>query len=422
MLRRTRLPTMMGELDTGELQQLKRCLRDLVALAALPATWTGKSIEDIAALSAEVLLATLRLDFVSVSLLGNNVAPSCHVRFGGRHTPADPKEMIRQFTKYTDAAVCDEPASIPDPAGHGNLRLLKLAIGHQGQFGYVASASHLDHFPDRYERLLLEVCVNQTATALKEACLVAELRESNAALRRSNEDLAQYAYAASHDLQEPLRTVSIYAQLLDKRYRGRFDVDADAIIQEVVSSARRMEHLIRDLLSHAKLNALDDEPRNAVDTAGIVRAALEDLRQSILETEASVTTGTLPVVIGSASQLRELFQNLIGNALKYRRDQESPRVHVSAVRQGPDWLFVVEDNGQGFDQRYAEKIFGVFTRLHGKEVPGTGVGLAICKKIVERHGGRIWAESSAGQGARFYFTLPGGDIQPTSLAPIAPIH
>ncbi len=402
----------MGAVDTGEIRQLKRCVRDLVALTALPATWTGKSADEIGALAAEVLLATLRLDFVCVSIRNDDLAPSTHVRFGNRHSEPDRKEITRRFADYVDAEY-DTPTPVPDPLGHGSLRLVTLAIGHQGQFGHVTSVSHLEHFPDTYERLLLEVCVNQTATALKEARLVAELRESNTALRRSNEHLAQYAYAASHDLQEPLRMVTVYTQWLDRRYRGKLDGDGDAIILQIVSSAKQMEQLIRDLLSHAKLDTLDEE-RNEIRIADIVKAALEDLHEAVIEAKASVSTGTLPVLMGSESQLRDLFQNLIGNALKYRRDELSARVHITAVQQGPDWLFSVEDNGQGFDQQYAEKIFGVFTRLHGKEVPGTGMGLAICKRIVERHGGRIWAESSVGQGSKFYFTLPAGDLVTTT--------
>ena len=398
---------MTGHAPADELQQLRRCLRDLVALTALPATWTGKAPDEIAALAADVLLATLRLDAVFILLEGMQATPSVRLRLSGQQNIGAPAEEVsRLFVGYVQTAALNTPASIPALQGQGSVRAIVLPIGHQRQFGCVLAASHLPHFPDEYERLLLEVCVNQTATALKEAHLVAELRESNAALRRSNDDLAQYAYAASHDLQEPLRTIVVYTQILDRRYRDQLDSSAEETISRVISSARRMEQLIRDLLSHSRLSSATEETAAPVETAHVVRMALEDLHEAVAETGASVTTGPLPLVLGDASQLRELFQNLIGNAVKYRRSGEPPCIHIHAEQDGPEWRFTVRDNGQGFDPKYADQIFRVFTRLHGKEVPGTGMGLAICKKIVERHGGRIWAESSAGNGAAFHFTLP----------------
>lgn len=403
-----------------ELQQLRRCVRDLVALTALPASWTGKTPEQIARLAAEIMLATFRLDLVCVWLnKGSDIcsSPTVHVHLNGQQKPVhQPEELNRQLIEYMEAAVMNTALAISDPTGqHSRLQAIVLPIGHQGQFGCAMAASHLDQFPDAYELLLLEVCVNQTATALKEATLIAALRESNAELRRSNEDLAQYAYAASHDLQEPLRTIAVYTQLLDRRYSGKLGDTADETIKQIVGSARRMEQLIRDLLSHSRLSAVGVDSNAIVDTTAVVRLALDDLHEAVAETNASVTINDLPSVMGEASQLRELFQNLIGNAIKYRAE-DPPQIHIGAVKRDGEWHFTVTDNGQGFDLKYADQIFRVFTRLHSKQVPGTGIGLAICKKIVERHGGRIWAESCAGQGATFNFTLP--DTEHGSVASV----
>ena len=401
-------PQPFGEADAGELQQLRRCLRDMVSLAALPASWTGKGTEEIASLAAEVLLATLRLDVACISLHGGTDKPSFHVRLSGSEDHGLPAEDLnRQLADHLQGAAVNTPMALPNPAGEGALQALVLPIGRQGQFGFALAASHLPHFPNPFDRVLLEVCANQTAIALKEAHLIEELRESNAALQRSNDDLAQYAYAASHDLQEPMRTVIVYSQLIDRRYKGQLDDAADELIMQVVNSAKRMERLIRDLLSHSRLSGENETAIMApVDTAGVTRAALLDLREAVAETNAAVTTGELPLVSGNASQLRELFQNLLGNAIKYHSPERPPRIHIEAAKQDAEWLFSIKDNGEGFDQRYAETIFGIFARLHGQEVSGTGIGLAICRKVVERHGGRIWAESRAGEGSTFYFTLP----------------
>ncbi|HUQ94362.1 MAG TPA: ATP-binding protein [Bryobacteraceae bacterium] len=390
-----------------ELQQLKRCVRDLVALTALPASWTGKTPEQIARLAAEMMLATFRLEVACVWLKESDIwCPAVHVHLNGQQTVKQPEELNRQLTEFLQTAVMNTALSISDPTGrHPRLQAIVLPIGHHGQFGCAMAASHLDQFPDAYELVLLEVCVNQTATALKEASLIAALRESNAELRRSNEDLAQYAYAASHDLQEPLRTITLYTQLLDRRYSGQLGETADETIKQIVGSAKRMEQLIRDVLSHSRLSAADVDSKTLVDTVTVVRLALDDLHEAVAETNASVTVDKLPSVIAEASQLRELFQNLIGNSIKYRAE-DPPHIHIGAVKRDGEWHFSVTDNGQGFDPKYADQIFRVFTRLHSKQVPGTGMGLAICKKIVERHGGRIWAESCVGQGATFHFTLP----------------
>jgi PAS domain S-box-containing protein len=224
-------------------------------------------------------------------------------------------------------------------------------------------------------------------------------------LARSNEELERFAYIASHDLQEPLRMVASYTQLLARRYRGKLDEDADEFIGYAVSGANRMQQLIRDLLEYSRVGTRGGA-FELVDCGEIVAQVLGDLAAAIGETDATVVTGALPTVRADRSQLRQLFQNLIGNALKYRSDAP-PVVRIDADRKGDEWHFTVRDNGIGIAPEYAERIFVVFQRLHTQaEYPGTGIGLAICKRIVERHGGRIWVESVAGEGTTFHFTLP----------------
>jgi PAS domain S-box-containing protein len=230
-------------------------------------------------------------------------------------------------------------------------------------------------------------------------------KELMAELDRSNKELEQFAYVASHDLQEPLRMVSSYTQLLSKRYKGRLDADADEFIAYAVDGANRMQGLINDLLAYSRVGTLGKvfKPTNC---AAIFKQTLVNLRGAIEQSGAVVDSDMLPTVMADQMQIGQLLQNLIGNAIKYNK-AESPRVHVSAEHEGKDWLISVHDNGIGIDPQYADRIFVVFQRLHSREeYPGTGIGLAICKKIVERHGGHIGMKSHIGSGSTFYFTLP----------------
>jgi light-regulated signal transduction histidine kinase (bacteriophytochrome) len=224
-------------------------------------------------------------------------------------------------------------------------------------------------------------------------------------LERSNRELEQFAYVASHDLQEPLRMVSSYTQLLAKRYHDRLDSDANEFIAYAVGGANRMQRLINDLLAYSRVNTQGRVPK-PVDSHVALGHALANLAAAIEEHQAMVSNDDLPVVNADETQLVQVFQNLIGNALKFRSN-ETPRVHISAERRPGEWLFSVRDNGIGIAPEFHPRLFQIFQRLHGKDVPGTGIGLAQCKRIVERHGGIIWVESEEGQGATFRFTLPG---------------
>jgi signal transduction histidine kinase len=232
-----------------------------------------------------------------------------------------------------------------------------------------------------------------------------QLRLSVAELARSNAELEQFAYVVSHDLQEPLRMVASYVQLLEERYKDQLDSSAREFIAYAVDGATRMKQMIADLLAYSRVGR-NGKPIEVVACEAALGRACADLRASITESAAEISHGPLPSVPGDAAQFTHLFQNLIGNAIKFR-SQAPPRVHVSAERAGEEWVFSVRDNGIGLDPQFADRIFMVFQRLHSHEdYPGTGIGLAIARKIVEHRGGRIWVESEPGKGATFRFTVP----------------
>jgi PAS domain S-box-containing protein len=237
------------------------------------------------------------------------------------------------------------------------------------------------------------------------------LLKTVAELKRSNDELQQFAYVASHDLQEPLRMVASYTQLLAKRYSGRLDADADEFMAYAVNGANRMQGMIRDLLAYSRAGTEGNAPHE-ISSENALQVALVNLQATITESRAVVTHDALPVIVTDENQLVQVFQNLVGNAIKYR-GAATPRVHVSASKNGgQECIFSVRDNGLGIDPRYFEKIFVLFQRLHGQtEFQGTGIGLTICKKIVERLGGRIWVQSQLGSGSTFLFALPDGVVK-----------
>ncbi len=227
-------------------------------------------------------------------------------------------------------------------------------------------------------------------------------------LERSNRELQQFAYAASHDLQEPLRSVSSFMELLARKYRGSLDETAQKYISFAVEGSLRMSALINDLLSYSRVATRGHEFQT-VNMEAVLADAMDNLKSAVEAGDAVVTSDKLPLVRGDRSQLVQLLQNLIANAIKFRKPDVPPRIHVSADRRARDWVFGVHDNGIGIDPRNAERIFVIFQRLHTREeYPGTGMGLAICKRIVERHGGRMWVDSLPGKGASFCFSLPPG--------------
>jgi signal transduction histidine kinase len=232
------------------------------------------------------------------------------------------------------------------------------------------------------------------------------VKERTAGLERSNQDLQQFAFVASHDLQEPLRMVVSYLGLLGKACQGKLDADAQKYMGFAVDGATRMQALIRDLLAYAQVSSQAPVLR-PTRLSEIVSQARYSLLTSIRETGAEITAGPLPELEVDPLKMSLVFQNLLSNAIKFRQPAGKPDIHLEARREGDEWHVSVRDQGIGFDPKYSEKIFGAFQRLHGKgEYPGTGIGLAICKRIIEGHGGRIWAEAAAGAGATFHFTLP----------------
>jgi PAS domain S-box-containing protein len=245
----------------------------------------------------------------------------------------------------------------------------------------------------------------QVRDAERLARLNADLQRSNEVLALTNQDLERFAFIASHDLQEPLRMITAYSQLLIKSFPGEFDSQASAYVDNIVDGTTRMRDLLADLLAYTEIRSRDEETVELVDLNVVLENVRQNLKASIDESGAVVTADRLPVVRAYRAHFQPLFQNLIGNAIKYRSEL-SPRIHVSTQEVEGELRFSVSDNGMGIEPEYHKQIFEVFRRLHGRKIPGTGVGLAICQRVVERYGGRIWVESQSGKGATFFFTLP----------------
>jgi signal transduction histidine kinase len=292
------------------------------------------------------------------------------------------------------------------------LAPVKRVMGRLGLAGTVVFLPMLGLLLWSTMRLKREWAAVQTETAHAKAAEAALLRQAEE-LQRSNADLEQFAYVASHDLQEPLRMVASYCQLLQRRYRDQLDASAGEFIGYAVDGAKRMQELINDLLNYSRVGT-QAKPFELTDCEGVLRQVLVNLKVAVEEARAVITHDPLPTVWGDRVQIQLLVQNLVGNAIKYRGERP-PEVHLAAVQEDGAWRFSVRDNGIGIDPQFADRIFVMFQRLHSREeFAGTGIGLAICKKIVERHGGRIWVESVPGRGSEFFFTcsMQGGPDGP----------
>jgi signal transduction histidine kinase len=262
-----------------------------------------------------------------------------------------------------------------------------------------------EHFFQREEINFLSTLAGQAAGAIHNSLLYEQTRRQANELTRSNTELEQFAYVASHDLQEPLRMITGYTNLLAKRYAGKLDQDADEFMAFAVNGAKRMHVLINDLLSYSRVGT-NARPLTRSNCEETLARTLASLQVAIKESGATITHDDLPIVLADETQIGQLLQNLLGNAIKYR-GKNPPEIHVGCKRDGGYWLFSIKDNGIGIDPQYSERIFVIFQRLHTRdEYSGTGIGLAICKKIVDRHGGKIWVESEPGQGTTCFFTIP----------------
>jgi PAS domain S-box-containing protein len=308
-------------------------------------------------------------------------------RFSALLTPADGFRFEERFPRFKAAgATYGTEFSMVRRDGE------QVDVSIDGRIGY-----------DLDGRFAQAICILTDITERKRA--EEELQRYARELARSNAELEQFAYVASHDLREPLRTVSSYLELLDERYGNSLDKDGAEFVAYALDGAVRMQELIDALLEYARVSTTGSE-FEVVDCQTVLEQSLRDLQSVIKESRAKVSSEPLPQVMGDEVQLGQLLQNLIGNGIKFRA-KARPKIHIGARQEGEERVFSVRDNGIGLDPQYAERIFEVFQRLHTRdEYPGTGIGLAICKRIVERHGGQIWAESQPGEGATFHFTLP----------------
>ena len=289
----------------------------------------------------------------------------------------------------------------PELMEKGNILSVAKLLSKSGES--VDVEANVSLIKDAAGQYMASVAVLRDVTERKQ--MEQQLDSTLADLKRSNAELEQFAYISSHDLQEPLRMITSYVQIIEEDYTGKLDADADEYIAFTVDGAKRMQTLIDDLLAYSRVGTRG-EPFMPTSMNSVLSEAIANLEVAIEESHAVVTHDQLPTVLGDESQLIQLFQNLLGNAIKFRGD-DAPMIHVGVEETKDGWVFSVRDNGIGIDMKYAERIFTVFQRLHARDdYPGTGIGLAVVKKIVERHGGRIWVESEPAQGSTFYFTLP----------------
>jgi NO-binding membrane sensor protein with MHYT domain/signal transduction histidine kinase len=417
----------------GELERTTQALHRQVSFKEL--------LQSVAVAANEATSLEAALQFALDRICAHTGWPVGHVYF---YTPGSTKELTSSSLWHIErderfASLCDATQSTRLYSGMGvPARVVKTGkpawirdllvesefteqmaaadLGVRGAFGFpvlvqgevVAVLEFFSHQVEEPDEELLSVMSNvgtQLGQVVERTRAQQQIARNTEDLARSNAELEQFAYVASHDLQEPLRMVASFTQLLARKYQGRLDADADEYIRYAVDGAQRMQILILDLLSYARLSMKSQTPQ-PIDAALLCASAINQLRQSIQEKDAVVTVDPLPTVLGYSTQLTQLFQNLIGNSLKYC-NQSRPEVHVSATSAGEHWVFSVRDNGIGIEPQYFERIFQMFKRLHTREqYSGTGIGLALCHKIVARHRGRIWVESQPGLGSNFQFTIP----------------
>ncbi|HWP56446.1 MAG TPA: GAF domain-containing protein [Candidatus Acidoferrales bacterium] len=405
--------------------------QELQALYAISATILES--QDLEAMMEQILQHACRVgnfDMGVVRLLNPADNTLEVVASRGYLEPQNVRAHRQRVEAYTSGAgsaraLADKSVHVVDVTRSGGLKTFKrervctlVAVplrSHDDVVGVIQLGARAPREFHDSELRIFQAIGDQAGIAIEKARLFAESKRAERALAekadelaRSNTELQHFAYIASHDLQEPLRMVASYVQLLARRYQDKLDADANEFIAYAVDGATRMQALINALLAYSRIGT-KGKAFEPVHCEQILESALKNLKVAIEESHATVTHDPLPVVLGDDIQLTQLFQNLIGNAIKFR-DHEPPAIHISAARSGGEWLFSCRDNGIGIEPQFFERIFVIFQRLHSRErYPGTGIGLALCKKIVERHGGRIWVESEPGHGATFRFTIPAAE-------------
>jgi signal transduction histidine kinase len=325
------------------------------------------------------------------------------------HYPLDQAGIWADCVRSGKPAIHNDYQNYPDkkgyPEGHFTiLRHMSVPVFDDDKIVAVAGVGNKEEPYDGSDLLQLRLFMDCMWRVVKQKKSAEELKKSYKDLARSNKELEQFAYVASHDLQEPLRIVSSYVQLLARRYRGQLDSDADEFIKYAVDGAKRMQKLINDLLTYSRVSRGDEGPR-VIDCKEVFHRVIANLKIAIEENDAVITHDDLPAITADEVQMVQLFQNLISNAIKFRGSGQ-PEIHLGVRQEKGGWRFSVTDNGIGLSPEYEERIFIIFQRLHGSDkYPGTGIGLAVCKKIVDYHGGRIWVESEPGEGSTFCFTI-----------------
>ena len=412
--------------ETALRESEERLSFELAATQQLQETSTQLVREDnVDALYEQILdaaVAIMRSDFASIQMLYPERGPGGELRLLG-HRGFNPQaakfwEWVRPTSKSTygialrtcqrvivpDVETSDLMAGTEDQAaylqtGIRSVQTTPLFSRSGKLLGMISTHWRQPHQPSERDLRLLDVLGRLAADLI-------ERSQAEKAMQDLNADLKHFSYAASHDLQQPLRTVMIYTQLLSRHYKGRLDSQADKFIAYAVEGAERMEALLRDLREYWSVNEQKIENLGPTDCNHVLEKSLAYLDAAIQESGAVVTHDSLPMVIAEEFPLTLLFQNLIGNAVKYHRPEAPPRIHVSAQRSAAEWRISVTDNGIGIEAKHLETIFAPFKRLHGTEYPGTGLGLAMCQRVVERYRGQIWVESNYGLGSTFHFTLP----------------